>query len=215
MQSSTSTSSFTSTGSSCSSSSPAANIRIGDQRLSLPLLATAGVSIFVLTLVLRAVYTFGTSLLRLFVLVVFVVALLSFSSFNDKQQVAAQRKRAVESALRSDRIHPTYTASPAATVTNPSAPTSYGGEVYSSHSKVASTASPTLIASPYSSSVKSPTQSSGHAKYNSAYTTRTTIATTTSTTHPSSSSSSSAVYSADGSRTRQLLTAHQRSPTYA
>lgn len=210
MQTSTSTSSFTSSTSASSSSSSStaaavAKIRIGDQKISLPLLATAGVSIFVVSLVLRALYTFGTSLLRLFVLLVFVVAALSFSSFSEKQQLSAHRKRAVEAALNGDRrSHYTNAHADDDRLNAPS---------LSSYQTAT-----TPIASPYSQAastapltIKSQASSYGHAKYNSAYSTKTTIATTTATTHHPSAP----VYSSDGSRSRQLLTAHQRSPTYA
>lgn len=207
MQTSTSTSSFISSTSASSSSTAAtavATMQIGDQKISVPLLATAGVSIFVLTLVFRALYTFGTSLLRLFVLVVFVVAALSFSSFSEKQQQSAHRKRAVEAALNGERSHCTneYAAEdrriPSSTSSYQPATTS----IASPYSQAAASTAPLTL--------KSQT-SYGHAKYNSAYSTKTTIATTTATTNQTSAP----IYSLDGSRSRQLLTAHQRSPTYA
>lgn len=77
-----------------------ATIKVGEFELSLPLLATTGVGIFVGALLLRAVYTFSTSILRLFVMVIAIWAFLTFSQLNDRQKERQQRKKAIEERLR-------------------------------------------------------------------------------------------------------------------
>ncbi|PWN36757.1 uncharacterized protein FA14DRAFT_152180 [Meira miltonrushii] len=74
----------------------AATVKVGELELSLPLLATSGVGIFVGALLLRAIYTFSTSIVRLFVMVIAVWAFLTFSQLNDRQKERQQRKKIME-----------------------------------------------------------------------------------------------------------------------
>lgn len=73
-----------------------ATIKVGEIELSLPLLATTGVGFFVAALLLRAIYTFSTSILRLFVMVIAIWAFLTFSQLNDRQKERQQRKKVLE-----------------------------------------------------------------------------------------------------------------------
>ena len=82
------------------SQSTVATIKLGEIELSLPLLATTGVGVFVGLLLLRAIYTFSTSILRLFVMVIAVWAFLTFSQLNDRQKERQLRKKVLEERMR-------------------------------------------------------------------------------------------------------------------
>lgn len=158
-----------------------ADVKVGDYTVSLPLLAIAGVGIFVGGLVLRAIVTFSASILRLFVLFVVIGAAITISQFSEKQQQAQDRKQAGTAGL------PTATGT-SDDHTADDRPDRAGN----------------LLRSPYvlpATPQRSYSSGYGHIKSSSAMSAQ-----------PSTTSSPPA-YNLDG-RTRQLLMAHQRYPTY-
>lgn len=125
-------------------------IKLGDIEISLPLLATTGVSVFVAGLLFRAIYTFSTSILRLFVLIIVVWAFLTFSQLNDRQKERQKVKNQMEERIQGTgefKLNPAdfQTFGSAATQSTTTNGNSGGGVGYASgygHSRYPTTNSP-------------------------------------------------------------------------